>query len=91
MIRKTIIRQWNVFGSTCMIVSNEVYLSANPFVDPVNNNFSYNNHPQGGQLIKNKGVIPTTIINSIPDYNNIGFIQNKAIPYPIGNAGGFRG
>mgnify|MGYP000247330127 CR=1 FL=1 len=29
--------------------------------------------------------------NSIPDYNNIGFIQNKAIPYPIGNAGGFRG
>ena len=81
----------NVFGSTCIVASGEVYLSANPFTDPTNNNFSYNNHPQGGQLIKNKGVIPTTVINSIPDYNNIGFIQNKAIPYPIGNAGGFRG
>jgi hypothetical protein len=70
-------------------VFNDIVLTDNPFVDPVNGNFNINDLPGGGQLIKDAQYEnqSSLLSNNIND-KNLGIFQNKAIPKSITLGGG---
>lgn len=79
----------NSISSPGYYVFNDILLSANPFVNPSNGNFTINDLPGGGQLIKaaqyeNQSSLLSNNVND----KNLGIFQNKAIPKSITLGGG---